>query len=200
MSVERSHQSQKFAPVGGFSLVEVLVSIVILCIGLLGVVGLQAVAIKSNREARFQSVGVQLARELSDLVRVNKNVAPLTTNNPYVGVFKSTSAGLVPPNPKYCLSVRSSAACASDIEVAQAQMTEWLVRVSDALPGARVDTCFDTAPYTAAGVPQWTCTAGAGAPFVIKIGWTRSALDKSLTGNAAFDYATLPAVIVSLSP
>lgn len=189
--------------IGGFTLIEVLVSIVILCIGLLGVVGLQAAAIKSNREARYQSIGVQLARELSDMVRGNKAVGSLTTNNPYVGSFQTTTAGvtkLAAPTPKYCLSVRATTACSTATELAQAQLTEWLAHVSDELPGARVDTCFDAAPYNASGTPQWACTAGAGAPFVIKIGWTRSALDKSLTGAAALDYSTAPAVIVALSP
>ena len=51
-------------------MVEVLVAIVILSFGLLGVVGLQAAAIKNTRDARQQSVAVVLARELADMMRV----------------------------------------------------------------------------------------------------------------------------------
>src|SRR5664280_1123481 len=76
----------------GFSLVEVLVSIVVLSFGLLGMVGMQAAALQSNREARIQSTAVSLARELAELIRGNKAVGILTTSNPYVGSFSSPMA------------------------------------------------------------------------------------------------------------
>src|ERR1035437_6960909 len=68
----------------GFSLIEVLVSIVVLSFGLLGMVGMQAAALQSNREARLQSAGVVLTRELADMIRGNKieGVKP-TGSNPY---------------------------------------------------------------------------------------------------------------------
>ena len=53
----------------GFSLIEILVSIVILSFGLLGIVGLQASSMKANREARLQSTGVKLAEEIAELIR-----------------------------------------------------------------------------------------------------------------------------------
>ncbi len=46
----------------GFSLMEVLVSIVVLSFGLLGMVGMQAAALQSNREARLQSSGRTVSR------------------------------------------------------------------------------------------------------------------------------------------
>jgi hypothetical protein len=48
------------------------------------------------------------------------------------------------------------------------------------LPGARVVVCYDAAPYhTTSGRPQWGCTAGTGAPAVVKIGWTQKKLNSS---------------------
>ena len=70
----------------GFTLLEILVSIVVLSFGLLGMVGIQAMALKSNNDARQQSAAVQLAGELSDMMRGNQVVAlGLTTaTNPYL--------------------------------------------------------------------------------------------------------------------
>ena len=201
----------------GFTLVEVLVSIVILSFGVLGVVGLQAAALKSNREAKHQAVAVQLARELADMVRGNKEVGSVVSNNPYVGTFSANVSGtLVPPNEGYCLSVGSSCTSTTATDtataVAQAQLTEWLAHVGSVLPMARVVTCFDADPYNAAGLPIWACDATITTnpntdtvpPFVVKIGWTRSALDKSQTGVAALDFAindgSSPGIVLPFTP
>ena len=170
----------------GFSIVEVLVSIVVLTIGMLGMVGMQASSLQANRDARLQSVATLQARELADMMRGNLN------NNPYVGSF---SAPLTHTAPNYCLNVAATVACPNDTAVADAQMTEWLDRVSAELPGARVVVCSDSAPFDAAGLPRWACAAGAGAPIVIKIGWSRSSTNKSLSGSAAIERATVPSVV-----
>jgi type IV pilus assembly protein PilV len=201
----------------GFTLIEVLVSIVILSLGVLGVVGLQAAAIQSNREARNQMVALQLARELADMVRGNHAVGALTVNNPYMGSFSASCSAnpasggtsncptkLTPEFPSYCLTVGST--CASATSLAQAQLTQWLAHVDSVLPSARVVTCFDDDPYGSGGLPVWTCpqTAPTGAPFVIKIGWTRSVLDKSKTGAAALEMAdnagSSPSIVLPFSP
>ena len=181
----------------GFSLVEVLVSIVVLSFGLLGMVGMQAAALKSNREARLQSSGVVLARELAEMIRGNKAVGVLTgAANPYLGAFSSTP--LVANTPLYCLSV-SSAVCADATAVANAQMTEWLARVDAELPGAKVTVCYDSAPYNANGIPQWPCGTAAGGVITVKIGWTRGSTDRAAIGASALDVATTPAVIFPIT-
>jgi type IV pilus assembly protein PilV len=181
---------------GGFSLVEVLVSIVVMTIGILGMVGMQAAALQANREARLQSSATVYARELADMIRGNKAIGVLATNNPYIGSFNSSP--LVAATAKYCLNV-AAGNCASNTEIAQAQMTDWLDRVSADLPGARVTTCIDTAPYDASGLPRWACTTGTGAPIVIKIGWTKTSTDKSQTGANLLDRASIPSVILPVT-
>lgn len=179
----------------GFSLVEVLISIVILTIGILGMVGMQAAALQANREARLQSSAVVLARELADMIRGNKAVGVLVASNPYLGAF---TAPLAAVTEEYCLNVASS--CANNTMIANAQMTEWLARANSELPGAQVTTCFDGSPFDANGVPKWACDGAAGAPIVIKIGWTKTATDKSKTGINALDRATTPSVVLPVTP
>ena len=181
----------------GFSLIEVLVSIVVLSFGLLGMVGMQAASLQANKEARLQSSAVFLGRELAETIRGNKNVGILSTNNPYVGSFATSP--LVFGTPSYCLNAAPAAACTSTTDIANAQMTEWLARIGAELPGARVDVCFDSTPFTAGGLPQWACS-NTGGVLVVKIGWTRRSTDRTLSGDAAIERATTPLVVLPVTP
>lgn len=183
----------------GFSLLEVLISIIILSFGLLGMVGLQAAALQANRDARLQSTASSLARELAEMMRGNKDVGLLTTGNPYLGDFTSP---VTPTTASYCLNVGTgTTACASNTAIADAQMTEWLSRIKSELPGARVKVCVDSAPFDSGGIPQWNCTStGTGATTVIKVGWTRGSTDRSASAAAALDRATTPAIILPITP
>lgn len=187
-SVQRRRQAS------GFSLIEVLVALLVLSFGLLGMVGLQAMALQSNREARLQSVAVDLARELAEMMRGNKNVAMEKTSNAYLGDF---SAPLTPTTVSDCLSVGS--ACASATLVANAEMTDWLSRVDTSLPGARVKICSDTAPYNGDGLPKWDCTTGAPDDLVIKIGWSHLSMKTGEQNRTLSATADQPGVIVPVT-
>jgi type IV pilus assembly protein PilV len=191
-SVKLSNNGQ-----AGFSLVEVLVSIVVLSFGLLGMVGMQAASLQANREARLQSAAVFLGRELAETIRGNKNVGVLTTGNPYIGSF-STSP-LAAGTASYCLNASPATACTSTTDIANAQMTEWLARVDAELPGARIEVCFDSTPFTSAGLPQWACS-NSGGVLVVKIGWTRGSTNKSQSGTAGLEKATTPLVVLPVTP
>jgi len=182
----------------GFTLVEVLVSIVVLSFGLLGMVGLQAASLQANRDARLQSVASMLARELAEMMRGNKDIANMAAGNPYVGDFSSP---LVATTPTYCLAAGS--VCGSTLLAAQAQLTEWLARTDAELPGARVVICPDSAPFDSTGTPQWACTAPAASSatlMVVKIGWTRSATKKAtVAGESGLELATLPSIVLPVT-
>ncbi|MFN3630939.1 MAG: type IV pilus modification protein PilV [Casimicrobiaceae bacterium] len=60
----------------GFSLLEVLVTLVIVAIGLLGVAGLQVSAIKLNFVAETRSKGVIYAADILERIRANPLNAP----------------------------------------------------------------------------------------------------------------------------
>ncbi len=193
--VQRARASR--ASAAGFSLVEVLVSVVVLSFGLLGMVGMQAAALQSNRDSRAQSAAVFLARELAESIRGNKSEGiKVAASNPYVGSFTTP---LAVATPSYCLNVASgTTACTGATDIANAQMTEWLNRVDAELPGARVAVCFDSDPFDSAGLLRWACD-GAGDILVVKIGWTRGSTDKSKSGNAALERATKPSVLVPVT-
>lgn len=165
-------------------MIESLVAIVVLSFGMLGVVGLQAAALQSNKEARYQSSAVRLARELGELMRGNKNVAIATTTaaNPYLVEF----TGTLPTTTTDCFA----AACASTLDVASFQLREWLTRVAAELPGARVSVCFDDESFDAGGLPQWACNVTTGGTLVVKIGWTQATTDHAAVGSTGYGSST----------
>ncbi|RYG07592.1 MAG: type IV pilus modification protein PilV, partial [Burkholderiales bacterium] len=181
----------------GFSLLEVLVSILVLSFGLLGMVGLQAAALQANREARTQSLATGLATELAELIRSNKDAALTGSGNPYWGNFASP---LEAATASHCLDVVTASRCPDALALANAQMTDWLARADAALPGARVRVCLDAAPYDGKGLAQWDCTAGAGASTVIKLGWVQASAQRWKGPGFALDRASRPAVVLPFTP
>lgn len=179
---------RRAALVGGFTLLEVLVAIVVLSFGVLGVVGLQAAALQANKDARMQSTAVALGRELADLMRGNKDLAVLDTGNPYLGDFNA-----IPGTNPACTP------CSTPTEVAQFHMHDWMSRVAAVLPGYRVRICIDDAPYsTTDNLPRWDCTAPpSGKPGMayVKIGWTRTSAASAAGSNPQNDR---PAVVLPL--
>jgi type IV pilus assembly protein PilV len=189
----------------GFSLLEVLISIIILSFGLLGVVGLQAAALKANRESVYLSSATRLGRELSEMMETNRRIGELTivTDNPYLVTFNSAtnSVSAAAPITTNCWTgdCHSVNTAAKQKEIAQWQTQDWLYRLNSEIPGARVAICFDATPYDGSGLPQWTCSS-SGTVAVIKIGWTRASTNSApATEAAAFDRATRPAVILPVT-
>lgn len=185
----------------GFTLIEVLVALLVLSFGMLGLIGMQAFALQSNRDAKLYSEGTNLARELAEMMRGNNLVAIKTNavDNPYLTNTLDTGTGATA-----CLAVGD--ACTTTKDVAAAQMTEWRTRVRNALPGARVEICFDSQPYDGAGLPQWDCTPGAAGGsevIVLKLGWTlRSTYSGATDENANIgtnDNGSRPQIILPVT-
>ena len=80
-------KSDNFRRAAGFTLIEVLVSMVILAIGLLGLASLQALALKNNKDAYLFSQASLLAYEMGDRIKANSiywgaQTDPLNPFNP----------------------------------------------------------------------------------------------------------------------
>jgi type IV pilus assembly protein PilV len=59
----------------GMTLVEALVALLVLCIGLLGVAGLQIQALRANHGAYLRSQATMLAHDMADRMRANRTDA-----------------------------------------------------------------------------------------------------------------------------
>ena len=156
--------------VTGFSLLEVLISIIVLSIGLLGAVGMLMAALRSTNESGSFTTAVNLVRELSEKARINKSVAARNgpANTYVVSAWKSGDALPNGSTSSACIGVSAQCTKAS---LAAWDMQSWLTRVSDVLPDARVAVCFDDAPAAEDGNHDWGCS-GTGRNLVVKLGWT----------------------------
>lgn len=68
-------KGRAFHKTSGFTLIEVLVTVVILSIGLLGVAGLQASTIRGTQSAYFRSQAAALGHQIVDAMRANRGAA-----------------------------------------------------------------------------------------------------------------------------
>lgn len=172
------------APQHGLTLLETLVAMVILSLGVLGMVGLQAWSLSAQREARLSSQVQSMARELAEMMRSNRQIATQANPalNPYLGVF--SSGALQAPTPNYCLN-EAAKGCPNPTAVAQAHLTDWLERLAQLLPSARVSICLDDQPYDTRGQPRWACSPSDSALPHIKIGWSQRSTDRQDTSSGA---------------
>jgi type IV pilus assembly protein PilV len=130
----------------GFTLVEVLVSLVILSIGLLGVAKLMLFSSHANDSAYLRSQATALAYEMLDNMRANKAAALPPAQN-----YDTTlAAGPVAPG-NLCETLT---ACTTPIQLAQYDVYKWKQRLNatagtGALPNGKGSvTTVLTAPQT----------------------------------------------------
>jgi type IV pilus assembly protein PilV len=172
-------------PVGGFTLIEVLVAVFVLAVGVLGAVAAQTAALRTRQGSALLSDGVQLAAGLADRMRANSvQMQAPDGANPYLRLRYDAAEGRPAPAPLAC---HAGAGCSS-LELAAFDLAEVRQAVYAGFPGGRISVCRDGGGWDAqAGALSWQCAGGAGAPVVIKLGWRR--------GDAA---ATVPLVAVML--
>lgn len=104
----------------GFTLLEVLVTLVVLAIGLLGLAGLQATGLKSNLTAYYRSQATQFSYDIADRMRANMvAINSYPTNDPSTANEQAS-----------CLT----AAGCTPSQMAENDLYEWNLTLTSALP------------------------------------------------------------------
>ena len=96
MSISRAHtplQASGRSALAGFTLVEILVTMVILSAGLLGIAALHTATLRNNLDSAFRSQASALAADIADRMRANRNVALTGSYNIALGDATPTLAG-----------------------------------------------------------------------------------------------------------
>jgi len=101
----------------GFTMAEVLVSMLILAVGLLGMAGLQVNGLRNNQSGYFRSQATTIAYDLADRMRANR------AGN-YLGV----------PNPPVLQAACLTTAGCTTAQMAQHDMAEWNAAIGAVLP------------------------------------------------------------------
>ena len=86
-----SHRVFQERTQSGTTLIEVLVSILVVSIGLLGLAGLFANSLKSTNEGYLYSQVVALTYDIADRIRANPNALTAYANNPPAQLAKDCS-------------------------------------------------------------------------------------------------------------
>lgn len=155
----------------GFTLIEVLVSIVILSIGLLGLAGLQAKALRATHSSSFKSVAAQRANDVADRIRANYTGFQ---NGAYFDIWGSP--GAIPAN-QGCYAVvigggQMPVNCDST-KIALDDAYMWQSGNALWLPNGFGVVCRDNTPDD--GTPSApACGGAADTRVVIKIWWDDS--------------------------
>ncbi|MGW8391436.1 type IV pilus modification protein PilV [Pseudoduganella sp. HUAS MS19] len=169
-------------PFAGFTMLEVLVAVLLLAVGLVGALAMQAHAMRTRQESALQTEALQAAATLAEHIRANA-----AQSSAYLGFEFDAAAGSGAPDaPAAC----NGAPCDS-VTIAQQELHEFRRRLAAALPLARAVVCRD-AGAAPGGQLQWPCSGAADAPVAIKIGWRSRRPDGTSFGAA-------PAVALSVA-
>lgn len=146
----------------GMTLIEILISLVVLSLGLLGVAAMQGKAMQGSHDGYLYSQATALAYELAERIRVNNNAAYDS------GGMVSTLAG--------ASTCESTTAPCTATQMASYDINSWLARVS-ALPSGRgkVSGTGGTNPVRTI-IVQWR---GFSTPNCDASGGTSSTLDST---------------------
>lgn len=182
----------------GFSLIEVLVSMLVLAVGVIGSTGMQLAALRTTQQSTFQTTALQLASDIADTLRVGRLHSAETGEDGPLPQIDYNSADGADPDAPATLCYTSTCNVSALIEF---EIYEWKKRVKSALPGGRVLVCYDSQPWDEAQKAlRWDCNGGAGkdGPLVIKLGWQIKNPDGSLTRES--DGSVPPSVALSIMP
>lgn len=181
----------------GFSLVEVLVSILILAIGVIGVARMQLAAARTTQQSALQTVALELASEMSDKIRANDRISNSNIAGTYLSVdYDSDRQGEPAPPSKLCFGVECD-----NHEIAAFDIYDWEKRIGSELPGGRARICRDAHPWSEASRSlKWGCTTAGSddsAPIVVKVGWKGKNPDGSPVRNNDKEFP--PAVVLAVT-
>lgn len=126
--------------VGGFTLVEVLIALIILSVGMLGIAGLYVHSMQAGRTSLFRHHAVTLAGDVADRIRANPRAGP-----------------------NYALAGSNNNCVGGGVDCTPAQMAAndiflWDQQAADTLPNGTVTVVYDNAvlPPTYEITVAWT--------------------------------------------
>lgn len=160
-SVARRAASGRYQ--SGFSLLEVLISLVVLSVGLLGMAGLMSTTLKSNDSAYMRTQATVEAYNILDRMRANNSA--VTTGNYSYGMPSAPSAATQVPN-----ACTGAAASCSDQGLATYDISQWEYDLAKRLPEGRGS--ITTSPVA----------NGTGTDVVIRVLWNDSRASQALNG------------------
>lgn len=161
----------------GFTLLEVLVALLVISIGLLGIAGMQALAINNTSVARVQSLAALQAASLASAMQANEAYWTLGSlaNTTVNGAILSDAT-------LNAQAVDCSTAVCSSVQMAGWDLKQWGGDLQTMLPG---------------GSGQITCTTVVGTPITctISVNWQEKTVGLNAGQGAAAQQQTYSMVV-----
>lgn len=157
----------------GFSLIEVLISTLVLTVGILGVAAMQMVSLQTNQGAYMRSQATLLAMDMLDRMRANREGYRSST---VYDAVDTSSTDSIPASP----GCQTSAGGCSPTEMAQQDVRDWAQHFFN------VNNVDDYRPVLMDGVG--TVTRGGGNEFTVTVSWEDR--DYDTEGNLTRDKVT----------
>jgi type IV pilus assembly protein PilV len=138
----------------GASLIEVLVSMTILAVGILGIGAMQTSTLKSNQNSYMRTQAIFHANDIVE--RMRSNVAGVDAGN------------YNDPNPVLTAACQTTTGCSAALMAAN-DVAQWEAGVAAALPGGAATVCIDSSPVD--GTADAPACNNSGDVYVVKIFW-----------------------------
>jgi type IV pilus assembly protein PilV len=129
----------------GFTLLEILVTLVVVSVGLLGIAAIIGMGLKNNQSASHRTQAVWLANDIVDRMRANRSTAQTP-------VGAKTSC--------YALAIDEDKPAATD--VCSTDLNEWRTALENSLPTGTGSVARDAATNKVTIVVQWDDSRGSG--------------------------------------
>lgn len=126
----------------GITLIEVLVTVVVLAFGMLGLAGLQATSLRNNHSAFLRTQATYMAYDIFDRMRANRVEAV--------------------DNGFYNVTLADTAANTSGTTLTEYDVNNWLAALGSSLPEGDGSINCDTATNVCTVIVQWNDTRAAG--------------------------------------
>jgi type IV pilus assembly protein PilV len=138
----------------GSSLIEVLVSMTILAVGILGIGAMQTSTLKSNQNSYMRTQAIFHANDIVE--RMRSNVAGVES-----GAYND-------PTPVATAACQTTNGCTA-LQMAANDVAQWETSVAAALPLGAATVCLDSTPVDGTAVAP-ACNS-SGSVYVVKIFW-----------------------------
>lgn len=182
----------------GFTMLEIMVALLVLALGIICGAAMQLAALRTRHQSALLTQSLHLANSLAERMRAN-NIAPPWPDaaNPYLS-FNYDALAEPSPTPPSPLCYALGAHCDRS-QLAQFDLYDIKQQVRGSLPAGRALVCRDAALWQG-GRLRWSCTGGAGAPLVVKVGWRGKRPDGTAARDGEGEFVPGVAVAVGALP
>ena len=180
--------------IAGFTLLEIMVAVLVLALGIVGGVAMHMAALRARHQSAMLAQASWLAAGMAERMRANPDQMRLPDGaNPYLTLDDDALAAPAVPAPAaLCYGGACDAA-----RLALFDLYEMKTLMRQHLPAGRALVCRDAALWSG-GRLRWSCSGGASAPLVVKVGWRGKNPDGTPQRDEDGEFAPGVALIVGV--